>query len=288
MDKYQIILDVCETKNISKTAKKLNYTRSAVSQCIKNFEQEIGLSIFNRSKTGMELLPNTESIIEQLRIICDAQNQIQQIASNLTSLDSGYIRIGTIQSISYHILPDILRLFSDTYPNITFDIIVQDFQPLTDSLNSGQLDCIFTSKFAIPSANFVPIMKDELMLATPRNHPLAEKLSISLADIDKEDFVLSADKLDFETGKIFEMNNIHPKIRYQLNEDFAALKMVEKGFGITILPKLLLHNAPFDVCVRSFTEHFSRVLGVAWSKDIPPSLALLKFLDYVKKLELSH
>lgn len=126
------------------------------------------------------------------------------------------------------------------------------------------------------------------MLATPRNHPLAEKLSISLADIDKEDFVLSADKLDFETGKIFEMNNIHPKIRYQLNEDFAALKMVEKGFGITILPKLLLHNAPFDVCVRSFTEHFSRVLGVAWSKDIPPSLALLKFLDYVKKLELSH
>ena len=62
--------------------------------------------------------------------------------------------------------------------------------------------------------------------------------------------------------------------------------MVEKGFGVTILPRLLLYNAPFDVCIRSFNEHYSRLLGVAYSKDAPPSLAILKFLDYVKDWSL--
>ena len=79
------------------------------------------------------------------------------------------------------------------------------------------------------------------------------------------------------------MNGIKPRIRYQVMEDFAALKMVEKGFGITILPKLLLHNAPFDVCVRSFSEHYSRVLGAAYLPGKQLSPAVLKFLSFVEK-----
>lgn len=79
------------------------------------------------------------------------------------------------------------------------------------------------------------------------------------------------------------MNGICPRIRYQIMEDFTALKMVEKGFGITILPRLLLKNAPFDVCVRSFGEHYSRVLGAAWLPDMRLSPAALKFLDFTEE-----
>ena len=56
MSKYQTILAVCETHSISKAASKLNYTQSAVSQTIKNFEKELGVPLFKRSKQGMELL----------------------------------------------------------------------------------------------------------------------------------------------------------------------------------------------------------------------------------------
>ena len=282
MNKYEIILSVCETHSISKTAEKLCCTQSAISQAIKGFEKDLGLQLFKRSKHGMELMPNTEEIIEALKIICREENRITQIATNLTSLDSGYIRIGTIQSISYHWLPDILKNFSKAYPNIRFEMTVDGFSALREKIRAGKLDCIFVSRYSVPGLPFVPIGKDELMLATPKDHPLSEKVAVSLSDINNEDFVLSSDGLDYETGKIFELNNIKPRIRYRLNEDFATLKMVEKGFGVTILPRLLLYNAPFDVCIRSFTEHYSRVLGVAYSKDAPPSLAILKFLDYVK------
>ena len=221
------------------------------------------------------------------QFICAEENRISQIASNLTSLDSGYIRIGAIQSVSYHWLPDILKLFSEEYPNINFELTVDGFNPLKEKIQENKLDCIFVSHYSVPDLPFISLGKDELMLVTPQNHPLADKVAVSLSDVNLENFVLSSDGLDYETGQIFELNNITPKIRYRLNEDFATLKMVEKGFGITILPKLLLYNAPFDVCIRSFTEHYSRTLGVAYTKT-PPTLATIKFLDYVKEWSKNH
>lgn len=282
MGKYEIVLSVCETGSISKSAQELKYTQSAISQAIKSFEKELGLKLFYRSRQGMELMPNTEEIVKSLKKICREQARIKQIAANLNSLDAGCIRIGTIQSISYHWLPDILKEFSNLYPNIRFEMTVDGFNALEKQIHSNQLDCIFVSKYSVPNLPFISMGIDELMLATPKGHPLSEKLSVSLADINHENFILSSDGLNYETGKIFELNNITPKIRYCLNEDFATLKMVEQGFGITILPKLLLYNAPFDICVRSFTEHHSRMLGVAYSKDSEPMLVTSKFLDFVK------
>ena len=283
MNKYEIILDVCRTGSISKTAAKYNYTQPAVSLLIKNFEKELGLPLFIRTKYGVSLLPYTEEIAKSLECICREEEKIRQIAADLNSLDSGYIRIGSIQSISYHWLPDILQKFAEKYPKITFELCIEGFQALVWKLKSNELDCIFVSRYSVPDYPFIPLGKDELMLVTPKGHPLSEQEEVSLSDVDQEDFILTCDRLDYETGKIFEMNGICPRIRYQIMEDFTALKMVEKGFGITILPRLLLKNAPFDVCVRSFGEHYSRVLGAAWLPDMRLSPAALKFLDFTEE-----
>ena len=61
MSKIDVILDVYETHSISKTAVRLKYTQSAVSQAIRNYEKEIGVTLFKRSKTGMS--PLTEQTV---------------------------------------------------------------------------------------------------------------------------------------------------------------------------------------------------------------------------------
>ena len=98
MSKYQTILAVCETHSISKAASKLNYTQSAVSQTIKNFEKELGVPLFKRSKQGMELLPGTEEIMDSLRIICQEENKISQIAAGLTSLEKAISASGRFRA----------------------------------------------------------------------------------------------------------------------------------------------------------------------------------------------
>ena len=79
MSKYDVILDVYENQSISKAAQKHNYTQSAVSQTIRNYEKEIGLKLFKRSKNGMEALPGTEPIFEELMHIRSANTRIDQI-----------------------------------------------------------------------------------------------------------------------------------------------------------------------------------------------------------------
>ena len=190
MNKYEIILSVCETHSISKTASKLNYTQSAISQAIKGFEKELGITLFRRSKLGMDLMPNTEEIIESIKIICKEERKmkIHSLPANIANLDSGNIRIGTIQSISYHWLPDILKQFSEDYPNICFEFTVDGFSTLKEKILSNQLDCIFVSQYSVPNLPFIPLDKDALMLVTPIGHPLSEQISVSFSDIKRKLF----------------------------------------------------------------------------------------------------
>lgn len=261
MSKYEILLQVCESGSISKAAQELNYTQSAVSQAVRSFEKEIGAPLFRRSRHGMELLPDTEEILQALQIICREEDHIRRAARGLTSLDQGEIRVGTIQSISYHWLPDLLKAFSRNYPNIHFELTVDGFNSLKEKIQANQLDCIFVSRYSVPGLPFLALDEDELMLAMPEDHPLSRKTAVSLSDLDGEDFILFSDGLDYEAGQILGSSHIRPRIRYQLNEDFATLKMVEQGFGITILPRLLLTGAPFAVCARPSGNATSAPLG---------------------------
>ena len=282
MTKYEMILSVYHTHSISVTAEKYNYTQSAISQAIKSFEKELGLPLFKRTKNGMLPISNTEEIIRELRTICDAENRIADIASNLTSLKNGYIHIGTIKSIAYNWLPSMVKNFSKKYPNIHFKISMGSSSQLHDKLDQNEVDCIFVSNYLLPdNLEFYPMDTDELMLLTARNHPLADKLKVNLTDIKDENYIYSEDGFDFEAGGIFEQNDIHPTVLYQLDDDVAVQKMVSDGMGISVLPKLLLSNPPFDICIRPFTEHYKRTLGVAYLKDSELNPATEAFLEYV-------
>lgn len=284
MTKYEMILSVYHTHSISVTAEKYNYTQSAISQAIKSFEKELGLPLFKRTKNGMLPISNTEEIIRELRTICDAENRIADIASNLTSLKNGYIHIGTIKSIAYNWLPSMVKNFSKKYPNIHFKISMGSSSQLHDKLDQNEVDCIFVSNYLLPdNLEFYPMDTDELMLLTSRSHPLADKLKVNLADIKDENYIYSEDGFDYEASGIFEQNDIHPTVLYQLDDDVAVQKMVSDGMGISVLPKLLLSNPPFDICIRPFTEHYKRTLGVAYLKDSELDPATEAFLDYVKE-----
>ena len=282
MNKHNVIKTVYEMKSISCAANKLNYTQSAVSQIIKGFEKEVGVKIFKRSKSGVELMPNAEEIMKCIIEICDLEEKINNISDNLTSLDTGYIRIGTIQSIAYNWLPEILDRFSKDYPNISFDIIVDKFDELVKKVKSNQLDIIFVSEYSVPDMNFVKLYIDELVLITPVKHKLSSQITVPISKLKDEKFILSADGLSYETGIIFNRNGIDPEIKYKVNEDFTVIKLVESGFGVAILPKLLLENTPFNVSIRNFSEHYNRVLGVAYSKDIELTPVVEIFINYVK------
>jgi len=86
MNKYEIILKAYETGNITKTAESLNYTQSAVSQAINNYEKELGFAIFIRSKSGVSPTADGLRIIDSIKRIIKEEERIQEISSSVSGL----------------------------------------------------------------------------------------------------------------------------------------------------------------------------------------------------------
>ena len=87
------------------------------------------LSYSSVQKNGMEALPGTEPIFEELIHIRSANTRINQIVSNINNLDSGFIRIGTVQSIAYNWLPGVLeKIFLPNTRISPFGSMLTDFR----------------------------------------------------------------------------------------------------------------------------------------------------------------
>ena len=90
--KYEVIHAVCETGNFTKAAKKLNYSQSAVSQAVRNFEKELGITLFERSKKGVRPLEEVRPIIESIQKIYEEERLMKE--EGLKKTENELISIG--------------------------------------------------------------------------------------------------------------------------------------------------------------------------------------------------
>lgn len=285
MKKYEIIIDVCETKNFTKTSQRLNYSQAAVSQAVKSFEEEMGFPIFKRKKSGVELLPAAREVIDSLKIITSEQKHLKEISDSLTKTDSGVVKLGTIFSIAINFLPKILKDFTDIYPNITFDIFSGEYDEIHEHLASGAIDIAFTSKDGAEGFTITDLLRDEFVGVMPLNHPLSEKAALSIYDFEGYPYIPSGEKFGYEIGKIFEAVKIKPTVSFNLTDELMSHKMIETGFGISVSTKYFLDSVPMfaNVCIRPFKEHYYRTLVMAQNDLRFRPAAAVTFINFLKE-----
>lgn len=285
MKKYEIIIDVCKTGSFTKTAQRLNYSQAAVSQTVKSFEAEMGFPIFERKKSGVELLPAAREVIDSLEVITSEQHHLKRISDSLTKADSGVIRIATIFSVAVNLLPNILKEFHQIYPDITFDIFCGEYDEIRAKLTDGETDLAFTSKYGAKGFTQIELLQDEFMAIMPMDHPLSGKMALSIHDLEGVPYIPSGEKFDFEIGEIFNSVKLTPTVSFKLTDELVSHKMIEAGFGVSVSTKYLLDATMTfsNVCIRPFKEHYYRTLVLAKNDLRFCPAAAVTFLDYLKK-----
>ncbi|MCB6415051.1 LysR family transcriptional regulator [Faecalimonas umbilicata] len=283
---YDVINEVCEMKNLTKAAKALNYSQSAVSQTIQNYEKSLGITLFERSKTGVEPLPFVKPIIESIRIIAEEEKRIKEYAESIRDLQQGMVRLGCLARIATKWLPDIFKEFGECYPNIRYEMMAGSFYDLRKNLKDETIDFAMVSECAAKGFAFTPIIKDEMVVLLPKGHTLAEKETINIQDLKEENIIITSEGLDFEIGAILrEIGVRESHTRYRFNDDIVIMKFVELGFGVCVLPRLFLDitGKQFDIEIRSFSKKKYRTLGVAYPNKEYVNPAAAKFVDYLLK-----
>ena len=108
MSKYKMLLTVVEQGSLTKAAKILGCTQSAISHSIDNIEEELGFCVLHRSRGYTKLTAEGERIMPAVRNLLSSAEQLNQTASSIRGLDAGTVRIGSFTSVAVHWLPGIL------------------------------------------------------------------------------------------------------------------------------------------------------------------------------------
>lgn len=282
LQKYLSFVKTAECGSFTKAAELLNYSQSSVSRMIGDLEKEWKVPLLERgvggvklTSDGMKLLPSVQSVVKEIE-------KLQMQVDELNGLQSGLIRIGTFSSAATHWLPNIVKEFQKDYPNIDYELLLGDYTEIEEWILEGRVDCGFLRLPTYPEFETVFLEQDKLMAIIPENHRLAGCVKFPVTALCDEPFMLLEKGAKAEVSEIFEKNNLTPKVHFTTWDDYAIMSMVESGLGISILPQLILKRVPYKIIAKELDVPAYRNIGLALRSKKTASLAVKRFLDYLR------
>ena len=281
--KYEVISAVCETGNFTKAAEKLNYSQSAVSQAVRNFEKELGVTLFERSKKGVKPFEEVKPIIESIQRIHEEEQKMKEYAKVISNSESGVIRIAYLGERIENSFLELFRTFGERYSKIRCEIWKKTHREVEKDLENKLLDIAFSFSIDVEEYDFFPFGEEELVVVLPKGHHLALQNAISMKDLEKENILITAEYTSLEFERMKKGVELKKQdTQFYFSEDNMALKFVEQGRGICIVPKSFLDTleSQLNVEVKSFETKCVQTWGMIYPKSQNMTNAVKKFLDH--------
>ena len=200
----------------------------------------------------------------------------------LSRLLAGLIRIGTFSSVATHWLPNIIKEFQKDYPNIDYELLLGDYTEIENWISEGRVDCGFLRLPTRSEFDALYLESDRLLAVLPENHELSRNKNVPVSALCKEPFMLLEKGAKAEVSEIFENNDLTPSVHFTTWDDYAIMSMIESGLGVSILPELILKRVPYNIIIKELDVPAHRDIGIAMKDRKTASLAVNKFIEYLK------
>jgi DNA-binding transcriptional LysR family regulator len=242
MRNLRYVLEVAKLHNITKAAEKLHLTQPTLSKMVKNLEDELGVTLFDRSGKYVKLTDSGMAAMEQIKHIIDAVDGLYMALDDISSLKTGTIKIGLPPVISSVFVPRVVTPFQKKYPKITFELIEEGSKNIENMVLEGSIDL---GAVLLPvregSFGIKPFVRENLALVIHKSHPLSKQEEISLNDLRDEPLILFAKGFAMRQHIIdacysagFEANIAYESAQWDL-----LVELVSANLGIAFLPEPL-------------------------------------------------
>lgn len=279
--KYEILNKVAEVHSFTEAAQLLGLTQSAVSHAISSLEKEFGFALIHRSRNGVKLTTDGQTMLMAMRSVLQAEELLQQEAANILGVTKGSVRIGLISSISTKWMPNIIRIMDQNYPGIQVTLREGDYYEIEQWLINGEVDCGFLNRTSSKQFNFMPLKRDNLLCIVSSKSPLYYKEEIDINEIVLEPFIMPSYRGMNDVETTFENHGLKPNIRFELFDEQGIISMVEHHLGISMLPKLVLSRLPSNVRAVPLKQESFRTIGLSTKQSLSP--AARKFVEVLKQ-----
>lgn len=288
---YQIFNTIAEQKSILRTSEILHITPSAVSHSLSMLESELGFRLVNRARGTSEisLTPNGYSVLKFVRAILSSEKALREEVSSLNNLLTGTVSIGTLNSICVAWIPRLLRDFGVSHPTISIRILQGGYNFIESQISNNIVDFGFVSAPTFSDLDQYILFDDPIFCIAPKDFVPIHKTYVTPEDFKNTPFLLAKNSYDYTTQEFLKKNEIRPNLYHETSTDASTIALVENGFGISFVPKLVLDTEKPTACQLFPIDGLShRKIAIATSKNSGLSPAAECFFLFIKDYANMH
>ena len=232
---------VAEELHFGRAARKLGIAQPPLSLQIQRLEAELGVSLFDRTSRRVELTAAGRSLLADGKRVIENFYSATDAARRAARGETGTLSVAFAASVMSLSLPKVIRRFREEFPGVRLELRELSTGAQIAALRTGDLDIGFLRE-PPPDDAFVTetVMRERLVLALSKRHPLASRKRVRLADVANEDFVLFprdlAPGLHAQVLAMCAEAGVHPRIVQTSRELYTTISLVEAELGVTIIP----------------------------------------------------
>ena len=243
-------VSLVETKSFQETSEQMNVSQSALTKHIHKLEDEMGVSLFDRTTRSVELNEYGRSYYPYAKKIVKLYEEGDAMIASLLSQGKNVLRVALTPAIAYYGGTEILLAFSQEFPK--YQLEITECPHVVELLTEQKCDFAFAMENDSMDSRMTRLLYkvDRLVVLFPASHPLAALEAVTLDQIKQERFILhrnSSGEMHLETRKFLQLcreAGFKPTIAANLVSIQTILKMVGQEQGIAILNRGQLPKEP--------------------------------------------
>ena len=279
----EIFVTVIECQSFSLAASHLGISQSGVSHAVANLEEELGVLLIERHRSGIALTEMGKHMIRHAQQMLGLHNAILQEAAATKGLKRGSVRIGSFgPTTSVRLLPQLMWSFGQKYPEIELRVFEAGDREVVEWLHDRYVDVGFV---ILPNemVDTIQIAQDQLVVVIPADHPLAKRSAIRPAELASEPFILSGGGSRQLIEEVFRSAGVRLNVRYRLQQVLSILEIVRRGLGVSVVAELALPEDCKGLSIVPFEPRVVRRIGLAMRDRNNLSLASRAFFEFAQE-----
>lgn len=290
LHQLRYMVSVADEGGFTRAATQLRVAQPSVSAAVRALERELGIELFHRSGGEVTLTPAGEALLPWARQVLADCEAGRAAVGDLMGLRRGRLSLGATPTLTTELLAPILADFHHRYPHLEISLREEGSGRLVTALERGELDlAVVVLPVERSWVRTEALVQEQLVLAVPAGHPLAERSSVSIKDLEGLPLVMFREGYDLResTLSVCRDAGFAPTFSVEGPEMDGALALTAAGMGATVVPISVITDGGPLIGVPFHDVALRRTIGLAYRQDrrLPP--AARAFADTLRALVAS-
>ncbi|KCZ51267.1 LysR family transcriptional regulator [Hyphomonas pacifica] len=283
------LIAAAEYGSFRRAGEALQMKQSSISRAIRQLEDELGVSLFERRSTGAYLTDAGGSLLREARSALEQLDLAEKTAAAAGRAEIGIVRVGILTSLAGGFLREIVRCYAHRHPEITIDIRDGGRKEHIEAVRSRKLDVAFVvGDSSIADCEIASLWRERVYVALPERHELAGRRQLDWSDLRCESFIVSRSEPgpavhDYIVRRLSDYCT-SPEILYKGVVQETLMNLVGLGQGITLVSAAWMDVKVPNLVLRPLSDPADIMLFSAVWSPLNDNPALRRFISVAHTL----